>query len=108
MKNILEKYQALGLKHSVVYQKLNEKYNFFGKDSLFQNINRTATYIGKSKLAILLQSHLSNNDIVQNQKAIISPIALVILLTLYITEGSVVFRTAAISLFFVNMEGQPY
>ena len=44
--------------------------DFFGKDSLFQNINRTATYIGESTLALLLQSHLPNSDIIQNQKAV--------------------------------------
>jgi DNA mismatch repair ATPase MutS len=44
--------------------------DFFGMDSIFQNINRTATYVGKSKLALLLKSNLTNNDILENQEAI--------------------------------------
>ncbi len=127
--------------------------DFFGKDSLFQNINRTATYIGKAKLAALLQSHLSNNDISQNQKAInelsgkiefrqgiyaiakiandnkdiygklidwlhsnqnksyfllnlfsfVSPLVIAILITLYFTDGSIIFRYAATGLFLINI-----
>ncbi len=127
--------------------------DFFGKDSLYQNLNRTATYIGKTKLSALLQNHLSNKDIVQNQNAIkelsgkielrqainaiaiiandhedvykrliswlssgqgkssfilqifsfASPLALLVLITLYFTDGSVVFRTLATTLFLTNI-----
>lgn len=44
--------------------------DIFGKDSLFQNLNRTSTYIGKEKLAKLLLSKLPNDKIILNQKAI--------------------------------------
>ena len=42
----------------------------FGKKSLFQVLNRTATYIGKSKLADSLLSILPNKSVQQNQEAI--------------------------------------
>ncbi len=44
--------------------------DIFGENSLFQNLNRTATYIGKSKLAQLLLTLLPNDRILENQKAI--------------------------------------
>jgi len=44
--------------------------DFFGKNSLFQHLNRTATWIGKSKLAALLLSLLPNAAIQNNQAAI--------------------------------------
>ena len=44
--------------------------DIFGYKSLFQNLNRTATHIGKSKLAQLFTGVLSNDKIVANQHAI--------------------------------------
>ncbi len=44
--------------------------DFFGKNSLFQHLNRTATWIGKTKLADLLLSLLPNAAIQNNQVAI--------------------------------------
>ena len=44
--------------------------DIFGDHSLFQNLNRTATYIGKKKLAQQLLTLLSNDEIIQNQKAV--------------------------------------
>ena len=44
--------------------------DFFGKHSLFQNMNRTATYIGKERLAFRLKSILKKDEILENQNAI--------------------------------------
>lgn len=44
--------------------------DIFGQKSLFQHLNRTATYLGKTKLALSLQSILSNAEIQRNQDAI--------------------------------------
>ncbi len=44
--------------------------DIFGKQSLFHNINRTKTYIGKSKLAGMLLSILPEEEILKNQNAI--------------------------------------
>ncbi|WP_413998149.1 MutS-related protein [Flavobacterium sp. W1B] len=44
--------------------------DIFGENSLFQNLNRTATYIGKKKLAKQLLSLLPNPEIKDNQQAI--------------------------------------
>ena len=44
--------------------------DIFGKGSLFQNLNRTATRIGKIKLSEQLLSLLSNKEIKLNQEAI--------------------------------------
>lgn len=44
--------------------------DIFGPKGLFQHINRTATYLGKRKLALSLQGILSNQEIVNNQDAI--------------------------------------
>ena len=58
----------------VEYNDINHPYAFdldiFGQKSLFQHLNRTATYLGKTKLALSLQSILPNNKIQQNQEAI--------------------------------------
>lgn len=45
--------------------------DFFGNNSIFQNLNRTATFIGSKKLSNLLLSKLNNGDIKLNQDAII-------------------------------------
>ncbi|WP_299247496.1 DNA mismatch repair protein [uncultured Cytophaga sp.] len=42
----------------------------FGPKGLFQHLNRTATYLGKFKLAFSLQNILSNDAIVNNQLSI--------------------------------------
>ncbi|MBP6182769.1 DNA mismatch repair protein [Flavobacterium sp.] len=44
--------------------------DIFGEHSLFQNLNRTATYIGKKTLAKQLLSLLPNEEIVRNHKAV--------------------------------------
>jgi DNA mismatch repair ATPase MutS len=44
--------------------------DIFGNRSLFQNLNRTYTYIGKKTLANTLLTQLSNQEIVDNQEAI--------------------------------------
>jgi hypothetical protein len=44
--------------------------DIFGENSLFQNLNRTGTYIGESKLASSLLSILSTKEIEDNQAAI--------------------------------------
>jgi DNA mismatch repair ATPase MutS len=44
--------------------------DFFGKHSLFQHLNRTATYIGKSTLANQLKNTLDKEEILQKQEAI--------------------------------------
>lgn len=44
--------------------------DIFGEHSLFQNLNRTATFIGKKTLASKLLSSLSNERILENQEAI--------------------------------------
>jgi hypothetical protein len=44
--------------------------DIFGEKSLFQILNRTATYIGKTKLANSLLAIIPNAEIAQNQEAI--------------------------------------
>ncbi|WP_029272412.1 DNA mismatch repair protein [Flavobacterium sp. KJJ] len=44
--------------------------DIFGEHSLFQNLNRTATYVGKKTLANQLLNLFSNNVILENQEAI--------------------------------------
>ncbi|AWK06385.1 DNA mismatch repair protein [Flavobacterium crocinum] len=44
--------------------------DIFGEHSLFQNLNRTATFIGKKTLANLLLHTLSETEILKNQEAI--------------------------------------
>jgi DNA mismatch repair ATPase MutS len=44
--------------------------DIFGEHSLFQNLNRTATYIGKKTFANQLLSILPNDEIVRNHQAI--------------------------------------
>ena len=43
--------------------------DIFGAHSLFQNLNRTATYIGKKTLAERLLKLAPNNEIIENQEA---------------------------------------
>ncbi|CAM3108658.1 MutS-related protein [Flavobacterium frigoris] len=44
--------------------------DIFGEHSLFQNLNRTATFIGKKKLANQLLTLSSNEEIIRNQSAV--------------------------------------
>ncbi|WP_016991107.1 MutS-related protein [Flavobacterium sp. ACAM 123] len=44
--------------------------DIFGEHSLFQNLNRTATFIGKKKLANQLLTLSSNEEIIRNQTAV--------------------------------------
>ncbi|MBY0486532.1 MAG: DNA mismatch repair protein [Flavobacteriaceae bacterium] len=44
--------------------------DIFGNHSLFQNLNRTATFIGKITLASRLMKSLSNEEILKNQEAV--------------------------------------
>jgi hypothetical protein len=44
--------------------------DIFGKGSLYQHLNRTATFIGEKTLANTLTTLLPNEDILQNQEAI--------------------------------------
>jgi hypothetical protein len=44
--------------------------DIFGEHSLFQNLNRTATFIGKKTLAKQLLTLLTNDEIVRNHKAV--------------------------------------
>lgn len=56
------------------FNDFNHPYSYdldiFGTHSLFQNLNRTATFIGKKTLAERLTTILSNDEIEENQAAI--------------------------------------
>lgn len=56
------------------FNDFNHPYSYdldiFGTHSLFQNLNRTATFIGKKTLAERLTTILSNDEIEENQTAI--------------------------------------
>ena len=56
------------------FNDFNHPYSYdldiFGAHSLFQNLNRTATFIGKKTLAERLTTILSNDEIEENQEAI--------------------------------------
>ncbi|HSY61629.1 MAG TPA: hypothetical protein VK796_07115 [Cytophaga sp.] len=68
------KNKELPFESGVEYNDINHPYVFdldiFGQKSLFQHLNRTATYLGKTKLALSLQHVLPNAEIQQNQEAI--------------------------------------
>lgn len=44
--------------------------DIFGEHSLFQNLNRTATFVGKKTLANTLLQQFSNDTILENQEAV--------------------------------------
>ena len=44
--------------------------DFFGNNSIFQNLNRTATFIGSTKLSNLLLTKLNKDEIEANQDAV--------------------------------------
>jgi DNA mismatch repair ATPase MutS len=60
--------------NGVEFNDFNHPYAYdldiFGEHSLFQNLNRTFTYIGKKTLASQLLKTLSNEEILENQNAI--------------------------------------
>lgn len=66
--------KELSFENGVEYNDANHPYSFdldiFGQKSLFQSLNRTATYLGKTKLALSLQNILPNDEIQRNQDAI--------------------------------------
>ena len=57
--------EYIDFKHDYAYD-----LDIFGNDSLFQHLNRTATFIGKKTLAHQLLSQKGNNQILENQQAI--------------------------------------
>lgn len=59
-----------GLEFNAVYHEYAYDLDFFGNKSVFQNLNRTYTFIGKKTLATTLLSQLSNQEITENQEAI--------------------------------------
>jgi len=61
---------ADGLAHSDPVHAYTYDLDIFGKNSLFQHLNRTATWIGETHLAGLLGSLLPNERIRENQEAI--------------------------------------
>ena len=68
------KREKIPFKDGIEYADTTHLYSFdldvFGKHSLFQNLNRTATYIGEKKLAEMLLTLLPNEEIKFNQEAI--------------------------------------
>lgn len=68
------KREKIPFENGIEYNDFNHPYAYdldiFGEHSLFQNLNRTNTYIGKWNLAKRLQSVLPNNEILQNQEAV--------------------------------------
>lgn len=68
------KHEGIPFENGNEYQDSTHAYssdlNVFGENSLFQNLNRTGTYIGMQKLGELLLSSLSNKEIKLNQEAI--------------------------------------
>ena len=71
--NFVERNQ-MPFDNGVEFKQTNHAYShdldIFGEHSLFQYLNRTATYVGKSTLAQLLLNKLSNNSITDNQEAV--------------------------------------
>ena len=57
--------EHIDFKHEYAYD-----LDIFGNDSLFQHLNRTATFIGKKTLALQLLSQKSHEEILENQEAI--------------------------------------
>lgn len=68
------KRENIPFENGTEYINIKHFYSFdldlFGENSLFQNLNRTATYIGKKKLSELLLKLLNNEEIKLNQEAI--------------------------------------
>ena len=68
------KREKIPFENGVEFNDFNHPYAYdldiFGEHSLFQNLNRTATFIGKKTLANQLLTLNSNNAILENQEAI--------------------------------------
>ena len=68
------KREKIPFENGVEFNDFNHPYAYdldiFGEHSLFQNLNRTATFIGKKTLANQLLTLLSNEDIHRNHKAV--------------------------------------
>ena len=66
--------EEIPFEDGVEYIDVKHFYSFdldlFGKNSLYQNLNRTATYIGSEKLSQLLLKLLKKKEIQSNQQAI--------------------------------------
>jgi DNA mismatch repair ATPase MutS len=65
---------ALTFENGIEFNDFHHPYAYdldiFGEHSLFQNLNRTATYIGKKRLAEQLLKVASPDEIIQNQEAV--------------------------------------
>ncbi|GGA85628.1 DNA mismatch repair protein MutS [Flavobacterium palustre] len=68
------KREKIPFENGVEFQDLHHPYAYdldiFGAHSLFQNLNRTATFIGKKTLAETLLHKATNDEILENQQAI--------------------------------------
>jgi len=68
------KREKLPFENGIEFNDFNHPYAYdldiFGDHSLFQNLNRTATYIGKKTLANQLLTQFSNEIILENQQAV--------------------------------------
>lgn len=68
------KREALPFENGIEFNDFHHPYAYdldiFGEHSLFQNLNRTATFIGKKTLANQLLNQFSNEIILENQEAI--------------------------------------
>ena len=68
------KREKIPFENGVEFNDFNHPYAYdldiFGEHSLFQNLNRTATFIGKKTLANQLLTLLPNEDIHRNHKAV--------------------------------------
>jgi DNA mismatch repair ATPase MutS len=68
------KREGLPFENGIEFNDFHHPYAYdldiFGEHSLFQNLNRTATFIGKKTLAGQLLKLNSNEDILENQEAI--------------------------------------
>lgn len=66
--------EKISFENGVSFNDFNHPYAYdldiFGEHSLFQNLNRTETYIGQQKLAQQLLTILPNEIILQNQEAV--------------------------------------
>jgi hypothetical protein len=68
------KREKIPFENGVEFQDFHHPYAYdldiFGEHSLFQNLNRTATYIGKKTLAATLLHKVTNKEILDNQQAV--------------------------------------
>ncbi|PXY42352.1 DNA mismatch repair protein [Flavobacterium cheongpyeongense] len=68
------KREALPFENGIEFNDFHHPYAYdldiFGEHSLFQNLNRTATFVGKKTLANQLLNQFSNEIILENQEAI--------------------------------------